>query len=184
MTAEMLDRLGVAALTGVEHLRAESLIPTYREAAGVIVGALDQNLVQDLAHRLFPDHPLAVHTAQIDGIGDVLHLLAGHRLRMEGDIQGTGAAVRHTVMNEKDLSPVMIRHAHLVPEDPVDAIRLSRHAVLRVLALLHDTAEDVTLLLHQCHAQGLGLGLALGPESRLTETVGDGHHLVNRKSLE
>lgn len=62
--------LDVTAQTGVVYLRAESLIPTYREATGKAVEVLDQNLVQYRAHRLFPDPLLVARTAQMNATGD------------------------------------------------------------------------------------------------------------------
>lgn len=88
MTAGNPGLLGVAALTGVAHLRAESLIPTCREAIDTAVEVLDQYLVQYRAHRLFPDHHLlAAHIAQIEALGDVhdLQLAGPHQdLRPKG----------------------------------------------------------------------------------------------------
>jgi serine/arginine repetitive matrix protein 1 len=169
MTAEMPGHLGVAALIGVVvHLRAESLIPTCREVVDVSVGIR----VQYLAHRLFPDHPLAVHTAPTNAIGDGHDPLPGHDLQKEGGMQGTGAEARHTVMNEKDLLPAMIRHAHLVPEDPVGALRLSLRVARHVLR--HELAEEI--LHHQCLARGL--------DNRLAKTAGGDHLLVNQKNQE
>lgn len=72
-------------------------------------------------------------------------------------------------MNEKDLLPaILLHHAHLVPEDPADALRLPHLAVHRVhLRRLLELAEGMT-----------GLHHAPGLDSRVTEIVGGDHRLI------
>lgn len=182
LTAEVRGLLGVTAPTDVVHLRAESLIPTYHEATGKAVEVLDQNLVQYRAHRLCPDHLLVARTAQMNATGDAHDLQAGHRLQMEGITKEAGDEAHHTVMIEIDLLPAMNHHhAHLVPEEPADAIRQSLRAVPHVHRRRHELAEDVTVLLLEPEGTPLRfLHLAQGLESRTTGLVGGGHHLVNR----
>lgn len=182
LTAEVRGLLGVTAPTDVVHLRAESLIPTYHEATGKAVEVLDQNLVQYRAHRLCPDHLLVARTAQMNATGDAHDLQAGHRLQMEGITKEAGDEAHHTVMTEIDLLPAMNRHhAHLVPEEPADAIRQSLRAVPHVHRRRHKLAEDVTVLLLEPEGTPLRfLHLAQGLESRTIGIVGSGHHLVNR----
>lgn len=181
LTAGTRGLLGVTAQTGAVQLRAESLTPTYREATDKAVEVLDQNLVQFRAHRLFPDHLLVACTAPMNATGDAHDPQAGHRLQMEGITKEAGGEVHHTVMNEIDLLPAMnYHHAHLVPEDPADAIRLSLRAVPLVHHRRHEIAEDVTVLLLEPGGTPLQFPhLAQGRDSE-TEIVGGGHHLVNR----
>jgi hypothetical protein len=161
------------------------LIPTYREATGKVVEVLDQNLVQYRAHRLFPDHLLVARTAQMNATGDAHDLQAGHRLQMEGITKEAGDEAHHTVMIEIDLLPAMNHHhAHLVPEEPADAIRLSLRAVPHVQHRRHELAEDVTVLLRGPESDGIPLQflhLAQALDSRTTGIVGGGHHLVIQK---
>lgn len=100
---------------------------------------------------------------------------------MEGITKEAGGEAHHTVMIEIDLLPAMNHHhAHLVPEEPADAIRLSLRAVPHVHHHLHELAEDVTVL--HLESEGIPLQflpLVQGLGSR-TEIVGGGHHLVNR----
>ncbi|KAE8548821.1 hypothetical protein TMatcc_010326 [Talaromyces marneffei ATCC 18224] len=176
--------LGVTAQTGGVHLRAESLIPTYHEATGKAVEVLDRNPVQYRAHRLFPDHLLVARTAQMNATGDARDLQAGHRLQMEGITKEAGDKARHTVMIEIDLLPAMNHHhAHLVPEEPADAIPLSLRAVPHVHRHRHEIVEDVTVLLEP-ESDGIPvqfLHLAQGLDSRTTGIVGGGHHLARQK---
>jgi serine/arginine repetitive matrix protein 1 len=181
LTAGARGLLGVTAQTGVLHLRAESLTPTYREATGKAVEVLDQNLVQYRAHRLSPDHLLVARTAQMNATGDAHDLQAGHRLQMEGITKEAGGEAHHTVMIEIDLLPAMNHHhAHLVPEEPADAIHLSLRAVPLVHHRRHELADDVTVLHLESEGTPLQfLHLAQGLNSE-TEIVGGSHHLVNR----
>lgn len=182
LTAGARGHLGVTAPTDVVLLRAESLIPTYRETTGKAVEVLDQNLVQYRAHRLFPDHLLVARTAQMNATGDARDLQAGHRLQMKGITKEAGDEAHHTVMIEIDLLPAMnLHHAHLVPEEPADAIRLSLRAVPHVHHRRHELAEDVTALLLEPDGTPLRfLPRAQDLDSRTTGIVGGGHHLVNR----
>ncbi|EEA19128.1 PWI domain mRNA processing protein, putative [Talaromyces marneffei ATCC 18224] len=184
LTAEVHGLLGVTAQTGGVHLRAESLIPTYHEATGKAVEVLDRNPVQYRAHRLFPDHLLVARTAQMNATGDARDLQAGHRLQMEGITKEAGDKARHTVMIEIDLLPAMNHHhAHLVPEEPADAIPLSLRAVPHVHRHRHEIVEDVTVLLEP-ESDGIPvqfLHLAQGLDSRTTGIVGGGHHLARQK---
>lgn len=182
LTAGAHGLLGVTAPTDVVHLRAESLTPTYREAIGTAVEVLDQYLVQYRAHRLFPDHLPVARTARMNATGDAHDLQAGHRLQMEGITKEAGDEAHHTVMIEIDLLPAMNHHhAHLVPEEPADVIRLSLRAVLHAHRRRLERAEDVTALLLESdgiHLQSPHLGQGL--DNRTIGIVGGGHHLVTR----
>lgn len=179
------------ARTGGVRPRAASLTPTYREATDTAVQVLGRTLVLYRAHRLFPGHLLIARTAQMTATGDVRARQAGRRLLTGGDTKGTGDEAHQTVMIEIDPLSAMIRHhAHLLPEEPADAIPLYLPAIPHarhrppersegVIALLDEAKPD--LLRYLRLARGRGRGQGQGLESQITGRTGGGRHLVDRK---